>query len=208
MNTCDLPGLGLRVSPDAVPGPAIDIARDDDRGEAVLAGGCFWCTEAVFCRLDGVGQVQPGYAGGSADAANYKAVCSGRTGHAEVIRVLYDPARISYGQLLKVFFAVAHDPTQKDRQGNDSGTQYRSAIFHLDPQQREVAAAYMRQLDAAGVFAAPIATTLEPMAVFFVAESYHHDYAALNPGQPYIQAVAQPKVEKLEVYFAENLKTD
>lgn len=208
MNTCDIPGLGLRVAPDAVPPPAFDIAAADDCGEVVLAGGCFWCTEAVFCRLDGVRAVMPGYAGGAADTANYKAVCSGDTGHAEVVRVVYDPARISYGQLLCVFFSVAHDPTQKNRQGNDVGTQYRSAIFAADPAQRDVAAAYIRQLDASGIFHAPIATTLEPLEVFFVAESYHHDYAALNPGQPYIQAVAQPKVEKLEHYFGERLKPD
>ena len=110
MSVCDIPGIGLRVAPDQVPDPELDIPRDQDRGEAVLAGGCFWCTEAVFRRLDGVREVQPGYAGGAADAANYKAVCSGATGHAEVIRIVYDPARISYGELLKVFFAVAHDP--------------------------------------------------------------------------------------------------
>ena len=208
MNTCDIPCQGLRVSPDEVPAPAIDIAAADDRGETVLAGGCFWCTEAVFCRIDGVREVMPGYAGGAADTANYKAVCSGSTGHAEVIRIVYDPAKVSYGELLKVFFAVAHDPTQKNRQGNDVGTQYRSAIFAVDNAQRAVAEAYIRQLDGAGLFHAPIATTLEPLDVFFVAESYHHDYAALNPGQPYIRAVSQPKVEKLEHYFAGQLKSD
>ena len=143
MNTCDIPGLGLRVAPDQVPDPVRDLPAAEDRGEAVLAGGCFWCTEAVFRRLEGVREVQPGYAGGAADAANYKAVCSGKTGHAEVIRIVYDPARISYGQLLKVFFAVAHDPTQKDRQGNDVGTQYRSALFPLDDAQRGIAADYI-----------------------------------------------------------------
>ena len=206
MNTCDIPGLGLRVKPDQVPDPAQDISRADDRGEAVLAGGCFWCTEAVFRRLDGVREVQPGYAGGAADAANYKAVCSGRTGHAEVIRIVYDPAKISYGQLLKVFFAVAHDPTQKDRQGNDVGTQYRSAVFPLDDAQRKVAHEYIAQLDASGAFASRIATTIEPLEAFFVAESYHHNYAELNPGQSYIRFVSMPKVEKLEHYFAGNLK--
>jgi peptide-methionine (S)-S-oxide reductase len=205
MNTCDIPGLGLRVAPDAVPDPLADVAAADDRGEAVLAGGCFWCTEAVFRRLDGVEDVQPGYAGGGADTANYQAVCSGRTGHAEAIRIVYDPARISYGQLLKVFFAVAHDPTQKDRQGNDVGTQYRSALFPADDAQRRVAAAYMAQLVAAEVFASPLATTIEPLEAFFVAERYHHDYAARNPGQPYIRYVSMPKVEKLEKYFGGRL---
>jgi peptide-methionine (S)-S-oxide reductase len=203
--SCDLPGLGLRVPAGQVPDPVNDIATADDRGEAVLAGGCFWCTEAVFRRLDGVTEVQPGYAGGASDTANYEQVCSGRTGHAEVIRILYDPARISYGQLLKIFFAVAHDPTQKDRQGNDVGTQYRSAIFPVDAAQRELAAAYMAQLTAADVFASPLATTLEPLEAFFVAEAYHHDYAARNPGQPYIQFVSMPKVEKLLKTFPDRL---
>lgn len=204
--SCDPPGLGLRVPAEQVPDPALDLSSGEDRGEAVFAGGCFWCTEAVFRRLEGVIEVQPGYAGGRRDTANYEQVCSGRTGHAEVIRILYDPARISYGQLLKVFFAVAHDPTQKDRQGNDVGTQYRSAIFPVDAGQRGVASAYMGQLTAAGVFASPLATTLEPLEAFFVAESYHHDYAARNPGQPYIRFVSMPKVEKLLKAFPERLK--
>jgi len=204
--SCDLPGLGLRVPASAVPDPARDVPTAEDRGEAVLGGGCFWCTEAVFRRLDGVTDVQPGYAGGSADTADYKQVCSGRTGHAEVIRIVYDPARTSYGQLLKVFFSVAHDPTQKDRQGNDVGTQYRSALFPIDAAQRDVAAAYMDQLAAANVFASPLATTIEPLDTFFVAEAYHHDYAARNPGQPYIRFVSLPKVEKLLHAFPDKLR--
>lgn len=208
MNTCDIPGLGLRVAPNEVPNPKHELPREQDCGEAVLAGGCFWCTEAVFRRLDGVREVQPGYAGGAADAANYKAVCSGATGHAEVIRIVYDPARIGFGQLLKVFFAVAHDPTQKNRQGNDVGSQYRSAIFPLDDAQSRLAGDYIAQLQASGAFAAPIATTIEPLEAFFVAEAYHHNYAALNPGQPYIRIVSMPKVEKLEHYFRERLGTE
>jgi peptide-methionine (S)-S-oxide reductase len=196
----------LRVAPDQVPDPARDLAVADERGEAVLAGGCFWCTEAVFRRLEGVREVQPGYAGGTADAANYKAVCSGSTGHAEVIRIVYDPAIVSYGQLLKVFFAVAHDPTQKDRQGNDVGRQYRSALFPLDEAQAAVAGDYISQLEASGAFASRIATTIEPLEAFFVAESYHHNYAELNPGQSYIRFVSMPKVDKLENYFAGKLK--
>ena len=205
MNVCDIPGLGLRVAPNEVPDPTLDVTTAEDRGEAILAGGCFWCTEAVFRRLDGVREVQPGYAGGAADAANYKAVCGGRTGHAEAIRIVYDPNKLSYGQLLKVFFAVAHDPTQKDRQGNDVGTQYRSAVFPVDAEQRRVVAAYMAQLTLANVFASPLATTIEPLEAFFVAESYHHNYAALNPGQSYIRYVSMPKVEKLETYFGDKL---
>jgi len=208
MEACDIPGIGLRVTPSEVPDPAMDLAPGEDRGEAVLAGGCFWCTEAVFRRLRGVEEVVPGYAGGAADVANYKAVCSGRTGHAEVIRISYDAKQISYGQLLKVFFAVAHDPTQKDRQGNDVGTQYRSAIFPADDAQRRVAEAYMKQLDAAKVFNGPLATTVEPLEAFFLAESYHHNYAELNPGQGYIQFVSMPKVGKLERYFSPQLKED
>jgi peptide-methionine (S)-S-oxide reductase len=208
MDACDIPGIGLRVTPNEVPDPVVDLSPAEDRGEAVLAGGCFWCTEAVFRRLRGVEEVVPGYAGGAADVANYKAVCSGRTGHAEVIRISYDPGQISYGQLLKVFFSVAHDPTQKDRQGNDVGTQYRSAIFPADDAQRRVAEAYMQQLDAAKVFNGPLATTIEPLEAFFLAESYHHNYAELNPGQGYIQFVSMPKVGKLERYFVDKLKPD
>ena len=133
-------------------------------------------------------------------------MCSGRTGHAEVIRIEYDAAKLSYGQLLKVFFAVAHDPTQKDRQGNDVGTQYRAAVFPLDAQQREVAAAYLAQLTEAGVFASPLATTIEPLEAFFVAEAYHHDYARLHPGESYIRFVSAPKVDKLEKYYGGKLK--
>jgi peptide-methionine (S)-S-oxide reductase len=208
MEACDIPGIGLRVAPNEVPDPAVDLAAGEDRGEAVLAGGCFWCTEAVFRRLRGVEEVVPGYAGGAADVANYKAVCGGRTGHAEVIRISYDPKQLSYGQLLKVFFSVAHDPTQKDRQGNDVGSQYRSAIFPADAAQRGVAEAYIRQLDAAKVFNGPLATTIEPLEAFFLAESYHHNYAELNPGQGYIQFVSMPKVGKLERYFVDRLKQD
>jgi peptide-methionine (S)-S-oxide reductase len=208
MDACDIPGIGLRVAPNEVPDPVVDLAPAQDRGEAVLAGGCFWCTEAVFRRLQGVQEVVPGYAGGAADVANYKAVCSGRTGHAEVIRISYEPAQISYGQLLKVFFSVAHDPTQKDRQGNDVGTQYRSAIFPADEEQRRVAQAYLRQLEDAKVFNGPLATTIEPLEAFFLAESYHHNYAELNPGQGYIQFVSMPKVGKLERYFVDKLKQD
>lgn len=205
-NTCDIPGIGLRVAPSEVPAPAKDLAPGEDLGEAVLAGGCFWCTEAVFRNVEGVTEVLPGYTGGQADTANYRAVCSGRTGHAEAIRIRYEPGKVSFGQLLQLFMAVAHDPTQKDRQGNDVGTQYRSAIFPVDEAQRAVAQAYLAQLDAAGIYNGPLATTLEPLDTFFVAESEHHDYAARNPGQPYIQFVSQPKVQKLVASFPEKLR--
>jgi peptide-methionine (S)-S-oxide reductase len=203
---CPLPGQGLQVAPEAVPLPALDIAPEDDMGIAVLAGGCFWCTEAVFARLDGVMNVMPGYVGGEPGMANYEAVCSGRSGHAEAIRISYQPRRIGFGALLRVFFTVAHDPTQRNRQGNDIGPQYRSAIFPVDARQRDVAAAYIAQLDEARVFAAPIATTLEPFPAFHPAEAYHHRYAERNPAQPYVAAVALPKVEKLEQHFATLLR--
>jgi methionine-S-sulfoxide reductase len=163
---------------------------------AVLAGGCFWCTEAAFEQLAGVLDVTSGYAGGSAETANYKAVCGGDTGHAEAIRVTYDPATISYDQLLDVFFD-AHDPTQLNRQGNDVGTQYRSAIFYADDDERRAAEAKIVQLNESKHFVRPIVTTLEPLREFFPAEDYHQDYARNNPGQPYIQAVSMPKVCKV-----------
>lgn len=205
--SCDLPGLARSVPGHAFPDPQLDTTEGAaERAEAVLAGGCFWCTEAVFRQLDGVLDVQSGYAGGSAADANYDAVCSGRTDHAEAIRITYDPRRIRFGQLLKVFFSAAHDPTQVDRQGNDRGRQYRSAIFPLDAAQRETAQAYIAQLDAAGVFNAPIATKVEPSAPFYPAETYHQDFAARNPQQPYIAAVSTPKVAKVRKLYPGQLK--
>lgn len=201
MAFCPIPGQGLQVAPDAVPLPSMALAIDDDLGVAVLAGGCFWCTEAVFLALDGVLNVMPGYVGGNPALANYDAVCSGRSGHAEAIRISYQPARIGFGALLRVFFTVAHDPTQRNRQGHDVGTQYRSAIFPVDGRQRAFAEAYIAELDAAGVFAAPIVTTLEAMPAFHPAEAYHHRYAERNPNQAYVAAVATPKVEKLMSHF-------
>lgn len=164
--------------------------------QAVLAGGCFWCTEAAFEQLEGVLDVTSGYAGGSKETADYKTVCTGTTGHAEVIRITYDPSRISYEQLLDVFFD-AHDPTQLNRQGNDIGTQYRSAIFYAGESEKQAAEAKIHQLTAAGKFARPIVTKLEPLVEFFPAEDYHQDYARLNPDQPYIQSVSTPKACKV-----------
>lgn len=189
------------------PAPVLDVKPGTAEPQtAILAGGCFWCTEAVLLPLDGVMSVVSGYIGGEAATANYEAVCSGTTGHAEAIRVTFAPEVISYGQLLRVFFAVAHDPTQLNRQGNDRGTQYRSAIFPIDDEQRAVAEAYIAQLDAAGVFPQPIATTVEAATPFYTAEAYHQNFAARNPHQPYVAAVAAPKVAKLEKYFADRLK--
>ena len=202
-----IPGTSLAIHPDPFPDPVEDVPTDQDAGRAVLAGGCFWCVEAVYQPLDGVQSVVSGYAGGDAASANYEAVCSGRTGHAEVVEVRYDPRRISFGALLKLFFAVAHDPTQKDRQGNDRGPQYRSAIFPVDEAQRKVAEDYIQQLNNAGAFTAPIVTTLEPGHPFHPAEDYHQDFARRNPNQPYITHVAKPKLEKLHAAFPEMLKT-
>jgi peptide-methionine (S)-S-oxide reductase len=193
---------------DTFPDPVLDVAPSTGGTEAVavLAGGCFWCVEAVYLQLDGVKTVVSGYAGGTADTANYRTVCGGGTNHAEAVQITYDPSRITFGQILKVFFWIAHDPTQLDRQGNDRGRQYRSAIFYADDRQREVAAAYIRQLDRAGVFPDPIVTTLEPLEAFYEAESYHQNYAARNPAQPYVAAVAAPKVEKLREKLPEKIK--
>jgi peptide-methionine (S)-S-oxide reductase len=192
----------------SLPNPNVDLSPADDPSPAsiVLAGGCFWCVEAVYLPLEGVTGVRSGYAGGTAETANYQAVCSGTTDHAEAVEISYDPARISLGRLLKVFFAVAHDPTQKDRQGNDRGRQYRSAIFYRTAKQKEVAEAYIAQLNAARVFPAPIATTLEPLDGFYEAEPYHQDYARRNPAQPYIVFTALPKVEKLKDTFGDLLR--
>jgi methionine-S-sulfoxide reductase len=172
---------------------------------AVLAGGCFWCTEAAFEQLAGVLDVTSGYAGGSAATANYRAICGGHTGHAEAIRITYDPAQISYEQLLDVFFD-AHDPTQLNRQGNDAGTQYRSAIFYASGEEKLAAEKKIEQLNQSKHFPRPIVTTLEPLVEFFPAEDYHQDYARNNPGQPYIQAVSFPKVCKVREKHAQLIR--
>lgn len=171
-------------------------SSDPQTASIVLAGGCFWCTEAVFAQLDGVLDVDSGYAGGTKETANYEAVCTGTTGHAEAIRIAYDPEKISLDRLLDVFFD-AHDPTQLNRQGNDVGPQYRSAIFFADETQRAAAEAKIEQLTAAKAYSRPIVTTLEPLTDYYSAEQYHQDYAANNPLQPYIQFHAVPKVCKI-----------
>lgn len=198
--------MPLLIDPWSLPDPLEDCAPAPGPQRAVLAGGCFWCTEAVFAPVAGVIEVRPGYAGDSSITADYRTVCSGRTNHAEVIEITYQPTQVSYGQLLKLFFGVAHDPTQKDRQGNDVGRQYRSAIFYATPEEQAVARAYIRQLDAARIFSGPIVTSLEPLTAFFVAEPEHHAYAARNPQSPYIAHVSTPKVEKLVHYFPHWLK--
>lgn len=196
------------VSPEKFPDPAFDLLVPSREGEAraVLAGGCFWCVEAVYKQLDGVTAVTSGYAGGTAESADYRTVSSGRTEHAEAVEVRFDPERVSYGQLLKVFFSIAHDPTTEDRQGPDVGKQYRSAIFYANEEQRRVADAYIAQLNAAKVFDAPIVTEVVPLHRFYEAEEYHQDYAERNPLQPYILFNARPKVEKVRKYLADRVK--
>jgi peptide-methionine (S)-S-oxide reductase len=194
------------VSPEQFPDPAIDATPASGDATAVLAGGCFWCVEAVYLQLDGVHSVKSGYAGGTAETADYETVCSGTTGHAEAVEIRYDPTKLTYGKLLKVFFSIAHDPTTRDRQGPDVGRQYRSAIFYANDEQRRIAEAYIRQLDAARVFDRPIVTEVVPLERFYEAEAYHQNYAARNPGQPYIAATAAPKVKKVRQYYADQLK--
>ncbi len=198
------------IDPRTFPDPETDINAEASGAEqvTVLAGGCFWCTEAVFKALDGVTAVTSGYAGDSAENADYRSVCSGLTDHAEAIEIRFDPGRVTFGELLKVFFSIAHDPTQLDRQGPDTGRQYRSAIFYRDDEQRRVAEAYIDQLERAGIFGSPIVTTLEPLDRFFPAEDDHQDYVARNPWQPYVAFNATPKVEKLRKSFPERLATD
>jgi len=200
-----IPGTSLAIHPENFPNPLKDLPANGS-AKAVLAGGCFWCVEAVYLNLEGVRSVVSGYAGGHASRANYQAVCTGTTGHAEVIEVEYDSTVISFGELLKVFFSIAHDPTQKDQQGNDRGTQYRSAIFYSDDAEKAVAEAYIEQLNEAGAFITPIVTTLEPLDVFYRAEDYHQDFARRNPNQGYVTHVAKPKVEKLIHAFPDKLK--
>lgn len=186
-----------------LPDPKVDAPLSTLTGSetAVFAGGCFWGVEAVFKHLKGVNKAVSGYAGGSAATANYEQVSSGSTGHAESVRVTYDPSRISYGQLLKVFFSVAHDPTELDRQGPDIGTQYRSAVFFSNDEQKRVTEAYIAQLQAAKTFSRPIVTQVTQLKTFYEAEAYHQDYLARNPTQPYIMEFDLPKLLALQRQF-------
>lgn len=187
------------------PDPKTDLPTPEAGGlqSIVIAGGCFWCTEGVFEEIPGIADVISGYSGGTKETANYEAVCSGQTGHAEAIKIVYDPRKVTYGQILKLFFSIAHDPTTLNRQGNDEGPQYRSAIFFANDEEKRVAEAYIKQLDEAKVFPQPIVTTLEKLDEFYEAETYHQDYARLNPLQPYIRAAATPKKEKAKKVAAE-----
>jgi peptide-methionine (S)-S-oxide reductase len=182
-----------------IPDPALDSPLASVKGEqiAVLAGGCFWGIEAVFEHVKGVSDVKSGYSGGSAGSAQYGKVSTGSTGHAESVKITYDPSQVSYGQLLKVFFSVAHDPTELNRQGPDTGTQYRSAIFYVNDEQKRIAAAYIEQLNKAKVFSAPIVTQVGALEAFHEAESYHQNYLTNHPDEPYIVINDMPKVENL-----------
>jgi peptide-methionine (S)-S-oxide reductase len=179
------------------------LATASGKQTAVFAGGCFWGTQAVFERVKGVLSTAAGYSGGSAETATYRQVITETTGHAESVEVVYDPAKITYGQLLRIFFSVAHDPTQLNRQGPDVGTSYRSAIFYTNEEQKRIATAYIAELDAAKVFPARIVTEVTPLKGFYRAEDYHQDFALKNPDHPYIQICDLPKIAALKQQFPE-----
>jgi peptide-methionine (S)-S-oxide reductase len=196
----------LRAAEDAViiPAPAVDASASDGIQTVVVAGGCFWGVQGVFQHTAGVVNAVSGYAGGAKSTAKYDIVSTGSTGHAESVEIKYDPKKISYGKILQIFFSVAHDPTQLNRQGPDSGTQYRSAIFTTNDEQNKVTDAYIAQLNAAKVYAKPIVTKVGPLEAFYPAEAYHQDYLTLHPTQPYIAYNDLPKVENLKKIFAAN----
>jgi len=189
------------------PVPVVDEQHHAGREKAVFAGGCFWGTQSVFQRVKGVTATKAGYAGGSAATATYAQVTTETTGHAESVEVTYDPAKITYGQLLRIFFTVGHDPTQLNRQGPDVGTSYRSAIFYTNDEQKKIASAYIAQLEQAHIFSAKIVTEVTPLKGFYDAESYHQDYATNNPDNPYIQVCDRPKIEGLKAEFPELFQT-
>jgi peptide-methionine (S)-S-oxide reductase len=187
-----------------IPPPAIDVQNASGIQTAVLAGGCFWGVQGVFQHTKGVVNAVSGYSGGSQMNADYRMVSTGTTGHAESVEVKFDPKKISYGKILQIFFSVVHDPTQLNRQGPDTGTQYRSAIFTTSDEQKKVADAYIAQLNAAGVYKKPIVTKVGSLQAFFAAEGYHQDYLTLHPNQPYIAYNDIPKVENLKRLFADS----
>ncbi len=189
----------------AIPGPTVDAAKAAKSGEqtVVVAGGCFWGIQAVFQHVKGVKSATSGYSGGDPKTAQYEIVSTGETGHAESVKITYDPAQITYGELLQVFFSVAHDPTQLNRQGPDDGTQYRSVVFYANDEQKKIAEAYIAQLDKAKVFSGSIVTQVVPLKAFYPAEAYHQNYATLHPDQPYIVYNDAPKVAHLRQEFPE-----
>jgi peptide-methionine (S)-S-oxide reductase len=188
-----------------IPAPSTDVplATQPGKETAVFAGGCFWGVQSVFQRVKGILHTTAGYSGGSAVTATYQQVITETTGHAESVEVIYDPSRITYGQLLRIFFSVAHDPTQLNRQGPDQGTSYRSAIFYTNQEQKRLADAYIAQLDQEKIFPRRIVTEVTPLKAFYRAEDYHQDYAYYNPSNPYIQVCDRPKIEALKKQFPE-----
>jgi peptide-methionine (S)-S-oxide reductase len=189
--------------PANLPAPAVDapLSTAKTPQTVVIAGGCFWGIQAVFQHVKGVISATSGYSGGAANTAEYEVVSTGDTGHAESVQITYDPSQITYGQLLRVFFSVAHDPTQLNRQGPDTGTQYRSSIFYANDEQKRIAEAYIAQLDKAKVFSRPIVTQVVPLKAFYPAEAYHQNYATLHPDNPYIVYNDAPKVANLRQQF-------
>lgn len=200
------PAPALAAAAHPLPDPSIDAPHASGDQTVVFAGGCFWCTEAVFEQFAGVKKVVPGYAGGTKDTAHYEMVGSGSTTHAESVQVTFDPSRITYGQLLKIFFSVVHDPTQLNRQGPDWGKQYRSAIFYANADQKRVAEAYIKQLDDAKAFDKPIVTQLTELKGFYPAEEYHHHFVERHPTHPYVVANAIPKIQKARKAYPDLVK--
>jgi len=188
--------------PFVIPAPAVDAPANSEKQTVVLAGGCFWGVQAVFQHTKGVTSAVSGYAGGDKSTAHYEVVGTGRTGHAESVAVTFDPRQVSLGKILQIYFSIAHNPTELNRQGPDAGTQYRSAIFYADDEQKKVAAAYVAQLDKAKVYPGPIVTQLEPLRGFYPAEDYHQDFAVLHPSYPYIVFNDLPKVDNLKKMFS------
>jgi peptide-methionine (S)-S-oxide reductase len=198
---------GFSASAATLPGPAVDENRSEKKTETVVfAGGCFWGVEAVFDAVKGVSDAVAGYAGGSKANAHYEIVSTGTTGHAESVEITFDPSQISFGKLLEIYFSVAHDPTELNRQGPDEGTQYRSEIFFTNEEQKRVAEAYIHQLDTAKVFRRPIVTKVAPLQAFYRAEDYHQDYVLHNPNQSYVAYNDVPKVAHLHKEFPELVK--
>jgi len=183
----------------------MDKQNNTTKETAIFAGGCFWCTEAVFQRLKGVESVVPGYTGGTIKNPAYREICTGRTGHAEAIKITFDPSQVSYTELLEVFFAT-HDPTTLNRQGNDVGTQYRSEIFYTNPEQKELAQQFIALLEKEGIFVSPIVTAVSGEKPFYLAEEEHHNYYNDHQQQPYCQVIIDPKIKKLNTYFSKKLQ--
>ncbi len=204
------PSSALVAAPSAVPAPLVDnpLATAPGTETAVFAGGCFWGIQAVYQHVKGVKSAVSGYAGGTVASPSYQEVSTGTTGHAEAVRIVFDPSRVSYGELLRVFFSVAHDPTQLNRQGPDAGSQYRSEIFYTTDAQKKIAAAYIDQLTKAKIYNKPIVTKLEKVGAFNVAESYHQNYATLHPNDFYIRINDAPKVEDLKKNLSQMYKSD